>query len=308
MKSFKKYAKITLAVLIFIAIIFFTYYYFNVVKKTGEEVILVEMNLPNETQNIKFAIEKVKRETLNDKDVLLLKGWVFKQNSKEAKRKLYLVLKSVKKTLIFSVTKANLARPDVTKYFHMDGNTNNHGFELTVPGSLLNEDTYQIGFIIEDETGKNFIMTVMVLRPSDATVTQNKPKLHDIKFISSKVSLTQKKPTSILNSNVESVHKSDTNITIKGWGFLQGMNSEFLKSYILLKKNETVIAFSVETQGRPDVTTYFKKSGLNFDSSGFFAKIPVTLLEKGHYRIGLYIVRGNQTGLSYSDKFIDIAK
>ncbi len=59
---------------------------------------------------------------------------------------------------------------------------------------------------------------------------------------------------------------------------------------------------------RKDITNAFKSTRINLDSSGFFVKIPIEKIEKGHYNIGLYIVRGNQTGRIYSDKYIDIGK
>ena len=70
----------------------------------------------------------------------------------------------------------------------------------------------------------------------------------------------------------------------------------------------TISVFSVNVTIRKDVTDYFNSTGLNLDSTGFHVEIPVEKIEKGHYNIGLYIVRGNQIGMMYSDKYIDIGK
>jgi hypothetical protein len=86
------------------------------------------------------------------------------------------------------------------------------------------------------------------------------------------------------------------------------MNSDSLKAYILLKKNDSVSVFSTNSNIRKDVTNAFKSTRFDLDSSGFFVKIPVEKIEKRHYNIGLYIVRGNQTGMIYSHKYIDIGK
>ena len=115
-------------------------------------------------------------------------------------------------------------------------------------------------------------------------------------------------PTRKINNNFETISFSGNNLIISGWGFLDGMNSDFLKSYILLKKNDIVTVFSVNVQIRKDVTKYFNKSGLTLDSTGFFIQIPSENLEKGHYQIGLYILRGNQVGMIYSEKYMDIGK
>jgi hypothetical protein len=101
---------------------------------------------------------------------------------------------------------------------------------------------------------------------------------------------------------------TDNICTISGWGWLDGMNSDSLKTYILLKKNDTISVFSVNVTIRKDVTDYFNSTGLNLDSTGFHVEIPAEKIEKGHYNIGLYIVRGNQIGMMYSDKYIDIGK
>jgi hypothetical protein len=125
---------------------------------------------------------------------------------------------------------------------------------------------------------------------------------------SNPVSITLKVPTRKINNNFETISFSGNNLIISGWGFLDGMNSDFLKSYILLKKNDIVTVFSVNVQIRKDVTKFFNKSGLTLDSTGFFIQIPSENLEKGHYQIGLYILRGNQVGMIYSEKYMDIGK
>lgn len=125
---------------------------------------------------------------------------------------------------------------------------------------------------------------------------------------SEQVSLTLKVPTDKINCNFEIVDSSGNYITISGWGVLTGLNSDAMKSYILLKKNETVVVFTTIIRTRPDVTTYFKDSGLNLDSSGFSATIPTENLKKGHYQVGLFIVKENKTGMTYTDKYIDISK
>ena len=117
-----------------------------------------------------------------------------------------------------------------------------------------------------------------------------------------------KVPTGTIQNNFETVNISGNNIIISGWGFLKGINSESQKSYILLKKNEKVTVFTLIVQVRKDVTGYFKETHLNLDSSGFLAQIATEGLEKGQYQVGLYIEKGNQAGMIYSNKFVDIGK
>ena len=120
------------------------------------------------------------------------------------------------------------------------------------------------------------------------------------------VSIELKKANREITNYFESITILENKLTISGWGFLKGINSDSLKSYILLKANDTLSVLSTNMQIRHDVTEYFKGNGLNLDSTGFSVQIPVYNLEKGHYQVGLYIERGDQTGIVYSDKYIDV--
>ncbi|MCX6251668.1 MAG: hypothetical protein NTX61_13060 [Bacteroidetes bacterium] len=309
MKINKIFLLYTFAVLIFAFYLFFANYIFNVIFKSANEAQQTNISLPSETQNIKCGLEKVKIEKLNWKDVLSIKGWGFKQNLKKQKKELYLVLKSKKSTLIFKVKNDKKERVDVTDYFHLERSVNDHGFEICFPLYLLKENTYQVGFVVYDESGKDFSMTSKALSISEHTATLfDSGSEQDLEIKSTPVSIKLNNPTSSVNNNLETVNLSDNNLTINGWGYLKGMNTDFLKSYILLNKNEKVNAFSVRVKIRKDVTDYFKESGLNLDSSGFHAHISTEKLEKGKYRLGLYIVKGDQIGMAYSDKYIDIGK
>ncbi|MCK9423292.1 MAG: hypothetical protein M0Q38_11905 [Bacteroidales bacterium] len=291
-----------------IAIAFIVYYFFNDIFKVEGEARLVKMELPVETQNLTISLDLVKMDKLEWKDALLIKGWVFKQNVKEKERDVYLVLKSDKRTLIFKIEKDNINRPDVTSYYKLNGGILNHGFEINVPLYLLKENIYQVGFVLSDATGKYYTMSSKELIISDGTVEVKNLKPEFVKPKSNQVSITLKVPTCKTKCGFEKASISDNNINIGGWGFLDGMNTDNMKSYVLLKKNETVNVYSVDVVIRKDVANFYKATGLNLDSSGFFTKIPVVNLEKGHYQVGVYIEKGNQSGMIYSNKYFDIGQ
>lgn len=303
MKFINKYAKVTIGIVVLIGIIFSIFYYFKVVYKLEEEARLVELILPSETQNIKYAIDEVKIEKLKWKDALLIKGWVLKENVKSANRDVFMVFKGKDYTQVFKIEKDKIYRPDVSKALQLGGGINNHGFEVYIPLKLLKEKTYHLGFVIQDETGKYYTSFSSALIIADGTA-----RLDNSQPFSDQVSVSLKVPNVKINCNFETTSVSGNKLSISGWGYLQGLNSESLKSYILLKKNEKVTVFSVNVLIRKDVTNYFKESGLNLDSTGFLVQIPVENLEKGHYQVGLYIMKGDQTGMIYSDKYIDIGK
>jgi len=309
MKTYKKFAQITIIFLLLAAVIFAIYYFSGDIFKVKKETKLVDMSLPAETQDLIIGVEAIKLLKANGIDTLLITGWVVKQSAREKKRDVYLVLKSNMSTLILGIGNADIIRPDVNQYFHWDTGINNYGFEIRFPLSLLKENAYQVGFVLEDKTGKYFTMSSKSLNIANGTVTLNDFRSEPDSVVKSdQISLTLKVPTGKIQNNFEMVNMSGNDLAISGWGFLQGMNSESMKSYILLKKDEKVTVFSVRVQIRKDVTSFFKELRLNLDSSGFTAQIPAGNLEKGSYRLGLYIEKGNQTGIIYSDKYVDIGK
>lgn len=303
MKSKKKIVIIVLSVLILMTIIFSVYYFFIRDDQENSVAKLVEMTVPGATQNITGRIEDVKIETSLWKDVLVVKGWVFKQNVKEQSRELYLVFKSGNRTLIYDLENDNLPRPDVTQYFKMEGGVDNHGYEGHIPMKDLKDTTYQVGFFIKDETGQYFAMSQKEIAFFDGIV-----KLDDSKPLANQVSAPTLEPTAKIKYFFEQFDISANKLNIKGWAFLEGMNTDSLKTYIVLKNAKTKVVFSTVVQPRPDVTSCFKDTRLNLDLSGFSSQIDGRDLENGRYDVCLYLVRGNQVGFSVYEKFWEIGK
>jgi hypothetical protein len=127
-----------------------------------------------------------------------------------------------------------------------------------------------------------------------------------LKSTSRKVTLKFKELTSKINCYFDIMDVSKSSIKLVGWGFLEGLNSDSLKTYILFKKNEQIISYNTVLQIRKDLTTGFIKTGLNLDSAGFQVKIPANNFEKGQYQLGLYIEKGNNSGILFSDKYVNI--
>ena len=293
-------------------------YIFNVLVKTDQESSIVNYSLPPETQVVKFNVDEVKRQNLKWKDGLYIRGWVSKLQVPKKKKDVYLVLKSTNTTLIFKVKNNNIPRPDVLNFFKLEPGRFKKGFEMVIPLYWLDEDAYQIGFVIEDETGKYYSVSNLALRKisGDFTVvgpdvasgsTVSEPE-QDPVSLSHQVTLSIQKPTNEIKYYLDTITKSRKFLRVRGWGFFDGLDTKSLKSYILLKKNNQILVFDVKAELRKDVTNYFKKAGLNLDSSGFQSIISIGDLEKGSYQIGLYFLKGNQRGVLYSDRFIEIGK
>lgn len=309
MKVSKKIVIHSVLFLILIIYLCSSNYIFNVLIKTEKEASLSKISVPAETQNIKCNIEDIKIKTIKWKDVVFMSGWVFRNDVKEEKREVYLVLKSTTNTCVFKIVNGNISRPDIIKTFQMDGNVWNHGFSIYFPLYLLTENSYQVGFVIIDETGKYYSLTRMELKllNGDVSITGYGSGIEN-EYIFHQKSLNIQKSTREISFNFDKIDKTDKYMTIFGWSFLKGMAATEFESYILLKKGGTVHVFSVKRETRKDVTVQFAKIGLNLDSSGFKAQIPTESLEKGSYQLGLYMVKGDQTGIVYSDKYVRLGQ
>lgn len=171
MKYYNKTSGI-IFILFFGAIIYSVYYIILVVTKVEGEAKLVVMNLPHETQDIKFGFDEANMEKLKWGKTFFIRGWVFKKNVKSEKRIVFIVLKSTDRSFIFRIEKSFLLRPDVTSVFHLTEGIDTHGFEICIPLFRIKEDTYNVGFVIEDETGKYYSCSKMELRflKGDASV------------------------------------------------------------------------------------------------------------------------------------------
>jgi hypothetical protein len=307
MKSKKKSILIVLVLLLVVAAIFGVYYYYSTVITVEGEGQLVEMKIPGETNDLKIAIEDVHQQKVKLKNLLVFKGWIFRQGVKKNEREVYLVLKSASETLVFDIPNDVRSRSDVTNYFKMNTAIQNHGFELSVPLGSLKEKTYQIGFIVSDETGVYYTSYIKDLSLSDGSVALTNPLVpRESNKSSVPLTRTMKPSNHKIKAVVEKVSMSNNIITVDGWGYLEGMNADSMKTYLLAKKKDSVIVFPVLVANRGDVTAYFKDSKLNFDKSGYRAQIAVNSLEKGKYKLGVYIEKGDQTGIIFTEKTIDI--
>lgn len=303
----------------FVLLVFCVYefsanYIFNVLIRTENESELVKINLPPETGNVKFNVEQAEKVNLKWKEGLSLKGWVLKDNNPRIKREVYLVLKSEHKTLVFTVLNDSLSRPDVIEQYHFGSEFALKGFETILPSYLLKEDSYKIGFVVIDDTGEYFTVSNLELvnKSGDYTVVDLNAKPEsagaepDPELVARQVTVTINKATKEINYYLDSVGKSRKYLTVRGWGFLDGLDSKSLKSYVLLKKNRHVFVFDVKVQLRKDITSHFTKTGYNLDSTGFQSVIPFAGLEKGSYQLGLYFSKDTHTGIVYTNQFIEI--
>lgn len=282
-----------------------------ITSETGGEAPLVRISLPEENGGIQFHIDKTMLQDVNGKQLLHLNGWVFRENAGSKRRKVYLVLKSEKEKLVFKIHKNDLPRADVKAAYHLQGTNDRFGFEALLPVRKFQESLYQIGFIVEDESGKNFSLTRKLLKISNDSVmltTSDKPSEKAKVFFSQAVDITLKKSTKEVACCFDQVEVKDGVIMLTGWGFLKGLDDKMLKTYVLLRQDEKVLIFSVIPRERKDVTRAFSQYRLRLDSTGFTARIPVAGLQPGSYRLGLYVLKGKDQGAIYTGKTLTVGE
>ena len=106
---------------------------------------------------------------------------------------------------------------------------------------------------------------------------------------------------------VENFTTQESVYQISGWGFLEKIESKNNKISVVLINNSNAIIVKCQQLQRTDITTS-ENNNIDYDNSGFLAKIKCNDLQKGNYKIGIFIENKsfNKKGLYLTDKFIII--
>jgi hypothetical protein len=112
-------------------------------------------------------------------------------------------------------------------------------------------------------------------------------------------------------NNIEIFEVANNKATISGWAYFDGISSEDSKATLVLVNDKTDIKnaklIPFQSVIRPDVTSYFK-CNFNADNSGFTTSYDITSLDKGIYKLGIYLEnkKAGKRGLMVSDKIVDV--
>lgn len=96
-------------------------------------------------------------------------------------------------------------------------------------------------------------------------------------------------------------------IFIDGWVFSpDDVRSDSAKgrTYVVLRSADREYVFDTDVRKRPDLGDYFRDRTL--DWAGFFSYIPLAGLDKGVYRVGLYITDGGKGSFVLTDEEITL--
>ena len=142
------------------------------------------------------------------------------------------------------------------------------------------------------------IFTVVLLFMFGCNLTQTEK--------SSKVEVKLMESETEVKYHIDGFVERDDMIVVRGWSFLEGFDTEEVQHYIVLKDNSDKMVFDAINLTRPDVTAYYESREINLDNSGFESRVLKDDLPKGEYNLGLYLVKGDETGLKYTNHYIRI--
>lgn len=262
-------------------------------KAKNENLITAEFELrtiplEKSTGQVKLNFEN----ELYSNSVIHLKGWAFVENSNNnIGDSIFIYLKNDKN--LYQKKCVQNERKDITIVFKKE-NLDNSGFECFAFTNNLEKGKYELIVAIKDKKGDFYY--------------SNTNKIVNIGF---EEFLTPVKTDLIpgkdqnLGLGIDTFDFKDSILQIKGWAAFKEFESKDSKIEILFIKGKEYYISETILNSRKDVTD-FLKNGINYDDSGFEAKINTKPLTIGNYDIGIKITNTKNNKVSYilSDKKI----
>lgn len=232
---------------------------------------------PNKSQ-FREAYEFVKNNSNNKEIVYSSLSWYFNYYFKESK----VIDKPLNE--IINETKNDTTKLKSFWYVNAHGNK----FEIPKENEQFFNDKYVIDKNFEgfDAWAKHFIPKKLI---------NNQFKLDKFRPFNKDFYGTR------IKSWIEKVDQNENNISIGGWAFLENIPSNNSSIYVVLIKDKREKIYLSSMISRPDITTVERK-GIDYNNSGFEIKILRDELEKGKYKIGLYIQNNNINGMIITNK------
>jgi len=267
---------------------------FDRLEKISGEAQLQRLQLPAETNNIRYEIDFISTEGHTGVEI---RGWSFIEGQDSKNRGLYIILKSAQRIYVFD--SQIMPRPDLAQHFQDLGlNLYHSGFMTLIPVRKISNGEYTVGIYIKGGD-------IEALQYTDNAIV----KAGNIARLTVRMSERQEIPlppeSGEIRFGVDKCEVTKEEIEIAGWAFIEGQSAEDSKIYLVLKSETAIYVFDAFLQKRPDVTAAFADSGLNLDDSGFIARIPLDTVEVGAYELGIYIKKKDIEALQYIGSIIE---
>ena len=119
---------------------------FDRLDKISGEAKLQQIQLPAQTNNIRYKIETI---STDEHTGIEITGWAFVEGQDSKNRELYIVLKSAHQTYVFD--SQVWLRLDLIQHFEeVSLNVEYSGFMILIPTRKINNDEYAIGIYIRE--------------------------------------------------------------------------------------------------------------------------------------------------------------
>ena len=171
---------------------------------------------------------------------------------------------------------------------------NSHGNKFEI--SKENEQFFNENYVVD----KNF-------EGYDAWAKRFTPK----KLIKNDIKIDKFKPFSKpsygnkIKAWIEKFDIQNDSIKIVGWSFIEKIDSKNSDIYLVFLNDNQYKIFLTTLINRPDISAT-ENCGIDYNNSGFDLKLLKKELNKGVYRLGIYIKNDKKEGLLITDKVIDI--
>ncbi len=269
--------------------------FYMFVPKTKNNNIEQNFKVPiSEDTNIMSNIDLSESVNQGNGSLLHIIGWGIINDTNSYDNKIFIVLKSEDKTIIFNTNQ--MLRKDITDAFGRNFNKNfdNSGFNTYIPENLLNDGKYRIGVCITNGDKK-------YLNFSNTYVTKNDDGIFN-GFLSDEKNIIEYNFTNKIKCDVELIKNSieTKTVEISGFAFIQGVNNLNSKVFIALKSDDKELVFDTACIKRPDVTKVFGDD-INIGDCGFQTFIPIKLLQNNNYKIGIIIEAEGESYLQYTN-------
>lgn len=298
---------------IIIAVMFIFYlvsanYIFNNLLKLKNESVLINIDSEIVECQLKYSIDSIYQSKLRWKNTICIRGWALKKDEDVNNCEILLKLDSNNNKYVFSTFK-NM-KPGLTKVIgeEVGMNLDESGFQANIPYDVMKDGAYKLGILIRSGdinyySDTNNYITIIKNKIYLSYISQsNRNIANEINKVDNDIdtfySNAKTYIDSMSNENIEVLE-------IKGWGFIEGIDSKNSEIYVVIKSNNNIYVYDTQNIVRKDVTDYFKDMQLNLDNSGFNANILAKGIESGKYQIGIYIENGDKKALVYTDKYYE---
>ena len=136
------------------------------------ESTLQDIEISNETGDIRYYIDEVSNRKIAWKEVTSIIGWAFIDGRDAINSTKYIVLRSKKEVYVFDAY-IPMHRPDVTRHFKgLKLDLDASGFQSNIPTSQLADGIYDIGIIITQGNTTSLVWTKYALEKGEGEISK----------------------------------------------------------------------------------------------------------------------------------------